>query len=643
MAVAHVMHRSGSRRRQRHGEGSLPLAWLVVAVFSACIGYLTWWQMDRSGLRELSAAGVRKVDLYYAELDSELRKFEYLPSILHLDPEVRELLLTLDTALGERVSQKLHWINHQAQATAITLLTTQGVVVATSLQPEGAASAPVAPSMENLSYRPAFQDALHKGKGRFYAVDSVRGVPGYSFAHEIVDNGRTIGVGMLDAHLDAIERNWWPGTDRALAYDENGVVVLSSTREWRYRSMDPLSDDTRERLRRTRQFSGREIVPLGLRDVASLEDGGRLVRVFVPTERGDQERLFVMRSLTMPRTGWTVALLTDTQAVREGALQAGVAAGLGVALLGALALYWRVQRVALAEKAAARELLERANAELEQRVEARTAALNELNQELRFEVNERRLAEQRLLSTQDELVQAGKLATLGQMAAGLAHELNQPLHALRTRATNAQQLMQMGRPDDAKRNIGNVIELADRMGRMTSQLRSFARRAPVTVEVVPLQRSVDVVLDLLRDRLERQDITLQLQLEPDLRVRAEPNQLEQVLINLVANAIDAVVGRPVRCIIVAAHGDGKQAVVQVTDTGAGLTPEVQARLFEPFFTTKPTGEGLGLGLVISVSMLQHQGSDLVARNVPGAGAQFEFTLEQVPPDEHVRQSQASVH
>lgn len=626
MAAARLTHNGGQRRRQRHD--SLPLAWLMVAVASACVGHFMWWHVDRAGLRELSAAAVRKVDLYYAELDSELRKLEYLPGLLYLDPEVRELLRAPDPVLGERVSRKLRWISRQAQATDITLLTPQGTVVASS---RGAAW-PSDPAVENLAYRPAFQDALHRGQGRFFAVDGSRGVPGYSFAQEIVDEGRTLGIGMLDAHLDGIERNWWPGTDRALAYDENGVVVLSSTREWRYRAMYPLPAGTREHLLRTRQFSGRDIVPLGLSDVASFEDGGRLVRVAVRTERGEQQRLFVMRSLTMPRTGWTVALLSDTQAVRDAALQAGVAAGLGVALLGVMALYWRVQRVALAEKAAARELLERANLELEARVEARTAALNELNQELRFEVNERRLAQERLLRTRDELVQAGKLATLGQMAAGLAHELNQPLHALRTRATNARQLLERGRYGDADRNVGHVVELADRMGRMTSQLRSFARRSPAAVEAVLLRRCADVALDLLRDRLERHGVAWAVSIDPELRVRAEADQLEQVFINLVANAIDAVVPCAVRRIDIAAQPSEGRAVVQVTDTGPGLSPEVQARLFEPFFTTKPAGEGLGLGLVISVSMLRHQGSDLVARNVPGAGAQFEFTLEQVSCD-----------
>lgn len=630
MAAARLTHNGGRRRRQRHD--SLPLAWLMVAVASACVGHLAWWHVDRSGLRELSAAAVRKVDLYYAELDSELRKLEYLPGLLYLDPEVRELLRAPDAVLGERVSSKLRWISRQAQATDITLLTPQGTAVASSR----AAAWPPDPAAENLAYRPAFQDALHRGQGRFFAADGSQGVPGYSFAQEIVDEGRTLGVGMLDAHLDGIERNWWPGTDRALAYDENGVVVLSSTREWRYRSMYPLPVDTQEHLLRTRQFSGRDIVPLGLSDVASFEDGGRLVRVAVRTERGEQERLFVMRSLTMPRTGWTVALLSDTQAVRDAALQAGVAAGLGVALLGVLALYWRVQRVALAEKAAARELLERANLELEARVEARTAALNELNQELRFEVNERRLAQERLLRTRDELVQAGKLATLGQMAAGLAHELNQPLHALRTRATNARQLLERGRYGDADRNVGHVVELADRMGRMTSQLRSFARRSPSATGAVLLRRCVDVALDLLRDRLEHHGVACEVAIDPELRVRAEPDQLEQVFINLVANAIDAVVPCAVRRIAIAGRARDGRAIVQVTDTGPGLSPEVQARLFEPFFTTKPAGEGLGLGLVISISMLRHQGSDLVARNAPGAGAQFEFTLEQVRADEHVR-------
>jgi C4-dicarboxylate-specific signal transduction histidine kinase len=497
--------------RLRPAHYGAPLAWLLVAVVSACVGRLTWGLVEHSGLRELSAAAQRKVDLYYSELEGRLGKFEYLPGLLRLDPEVRELLQTLDPHLAARVSQRLAWVNEQAQATAITLLTTQGAVAASS-HPEDAP--------RNRAFHPVFQEALHKGQGRYHAVDSVLGMPGYAFAHEIVEDGRVIGVCMVEADLGVVERNWWPGTDRALAYDEHGIVILSSTREWRYRSLAPLSEVTRERLRHTRQFSDREILPLGLEQVEAFDNGGRLVRLPVVSGRGEQRQSFVMHSLTMPRTGWTVVLLSDTQAVRGLARQAGMAAGLAAALLGALLLYWRVQRQVLVQKAAARELLERANAELEERVASRTAALAALNEELQREVQERRLAEQRLLSTQDELVQAGKLATLGQMAAGLAHELNQPLHALRTRASNASQLLALGRAEDAQRNIANVIELADRMGRTTAQLRSFAHRAVAGGQAVSLRRCVDLVLDLLRERIERHGVTVEVQVDAALRVRA---------------------------------------------------------------------------------------------------------------------------
>jgi len=586
--------------RDRWRRGWRTLAWLAIALLSAAAAALSHWLTQQAGYRELSRAGERKVELYYSGLESELRKFEYLPRLLTLDPDVVALLREPRPALVEQVNHKLQAINEQAQATALHLLTTQGLVLASSNWNDS-----ISPIGENLGFRPSFQDALHRGKGRFYASDSPRSEAGYQFAHEIAEGSRTLGVAMLVADLDAVEKNWWPGNERVAVFDHNGVVILSSTREWKYKALRALAPELLQQLKTSRQYSRHEIRPLALQTLLRLDDGGQLVRLPTPTEHGMRPLLFVSRSLTMPRTGWTVMVLSDTRPVQESAAYTALAVGLGTALVGVLLLLREVRRQAAAQQEAARAALERAYGQLEQRVQERTAEL---------------------LQTQDQLVQAGKLATLGQMAAGITHELNQPLHALRTHCSNALQFLERQKPEGAVRNMNAVIELSDRMARITAQLRNFARKEAAHTEAVPLRRVVENAAALLGERLQQQRVALWIELPAALLVRCDGHRLEQVFVNLLSNAIDAVRGSPAPRISVAADIQDDGVTVRVSDNGSGFRDEVLQRLFEPFFTTKPSGEGLGLGLVISASILRSFGSELQARNGAAGGAVFEFNL-----------------
>ncbi len=590
----------GLRFRDRWRRGWRTLAWLLIALVSAAAAGISHWLTREAGYRELSRAGERKVELYYSGLESELRKFEYLPRLLTLDPDVIALFRDPKPALVEQVDRKLQAINEQAQATAIHLLTTQGLVLASSNWNDS-----VSPIGENLGFRPSFQDALHRGKGRFYASDSPRSEAGYQFAHEITEGERTLGVAMLVADLDAVEKNWWPGNERVAVFDHNGVVILSSTREWKYKALQPLPAELRKQLESSRQYGRHDVKPLALRTVLRLDDGGQLVRLPTPTEHGMRSLLFVARSLTMPRTGWTVMVLSDTRSVQESAAYTALAFGLGTALIGVLLLLREVRRQAAAQQRVARAALERAYGELEQRVQERTAEL---------------------VQAQDQLVQAGKLATLGQMAAGITHELNQPLHALRTHSSNALQFLERGRPEGAVRNMNAVIELSDRMARITAQLRNFARKEAAHTAAVPLRRVVENAAALLGERLQQRGVALVIEVDDALLVRCDGHRLEQVFVNLLSNAVDAVREAPAPRVCVQAEVEDDAVAVRVRDNGSGFRDEVLQRLFEPFFTTKPSGEGLGLGLVISASIVRSFGGELRARNAPGGGALFEFNL-----------------
>jgi C4-dicarboxylate-specific signal transduction histidine kinase len=285
----------------------------------------------------------------------------------------------------------------------------------------------------------------------------------------------------------------------------------------------------------------------------------------------------------------------------------------------------------LRDRLAAREALQQAHDELERKVEERTADLSAANTRLQAEVAERTRAERTLRAAQDELVQAGKLAVIGQLAAGLAHELNQPLAALATLSGNARKFLARGDEESAGSNLERIGELVKRMGRLTGQLKSYARKSSGKPQAVPVRQAVDNALFLLEQRLKRAGATVQLDLPNEsLTAWCDANRLEQVLVNLAGNALDAMDGLPAPALEISARRDGERIVVAVRDHGPGLSDEARGRLFEPFFTTKEAGSGLGLGLPISAGIVADFGGSLAGDNHPQGGAVFTLEIPAAP-------------
>jgi len=330
----------------------------------------------------------------------------------------------------------------------------------------------------------------------------------------------------------------------------------------------------------------------------------------------------------LPGTDWQLTLLTNTSQARLAALNSAALAGVLTAFILLLGAAWNVRRRIIGERLAARAALEAANSELERKVAERTADLSSTNQRLQAEVAERIRTEAVLRQAQDGLLQAGKLAAVGQMSTGIAHELNQPLAALRTISGNTGKFLERGDYDTARANLRTIIGLVERMGRITGALKSFARKSNGTRQA-ELAQAVDNALFLLDTRIAAVHPSLHREVEPGLLVACDPNRLEQVLVNLVGNALDAVTGREQPMISLHAHVTGGMAHLTVRDNGPGLSEEAFSRLFEPFFTTKPAGEGLGLGLTLSAGILNENGGSLSASNHPDGGACFTLVLPLV--------------
>ena len=251
-----------------------------------------------------------------------------------------------------------------------------------------------------------------------------------------------------------------------------------------------------------------------------------------------------------------------------------------------------------------------------------------LNRRLSSEIAARKRVETNLKEAEQSLEQASKLAALGQMSAAVSHELNQPLAAMKTYLAGARLLLTRRRPDEALSSFQRIDDLIDRMGGITRQLKSYARKGDVDIEPVDLRDSVRAALAMMAPQLGKMAVQIQTTLpsEPAV-VMADPLRIEQIIVNLLRNALDAVRGRDdqrINILLVA----GETILLSVEDNGPGLAePD---KLFEPFYTTKKPGEGLGLGLAISAGFAAELGGRLVARNAPDGGAVFELDAAAQP-------------
>ncbi len=545
----------------------LPAAAIIVAAY--VLGAY------RAGNEQL-AQGQRQLQLMAPELQSVLERFETLPFVLAQQPDLTNALAhPKDPDAIARLNETLQTIQQQAKVGALYLMDRNGLTLGASNwdQPLGFAG-------KNFSYRPYFQAALRGNAGRFYGIGTSTSEAGYFIAQPVHRHGEIAGVIAVKISLAELERNWNSSEDPILLADRHGVIFLSNRPNWRYHSLEPLPPDALAELASTQQYIGREVTPLARN----------------PGPRVTQE---------VGRLGWQLMIFPSQLRVVRSGINWALATALLLACGGVS--YW-----AMHQRRRRREERLAFDRELESRIAQRTQQLSETNRILR--------------TTQNELVQAGKLAMLGQMAAGMTHELNQPLAAIRAFADNARTFLERGQPEQAANNLGHIGDASARMGAIISQLKGFARKDE-TVGPVDFGRAVRSSAFLLESESKRRNVAVEIDTGTEqLTVAGDTVRIEQVLINLLRNALDAVEGTPQPRVSIVLSREGTDGVARISDSGPGIPQEVAVHLFEPFFTTKPAGQGLGLGLAISSSIVQAMNGRLTARNLDGGGAQFELRL-----------------
>ena len=605
--------------QRTHGKGDLvlPLA-LAIFVFGAGVT-ATWIWAGQIFSDELRQRAKGTMELYVAGLEGVLQKHQSIPEVLAKRPEVIALFgHANDPEVVAHANALTEQVARATEAEDIYFMAPDGNTFAAS---NWSSERPFVG--QNFSYRPYFQDAMKGQSGSFSALGTTSGKRGHYFAHPVARSDEIIGAVVVKIGFEDLEKTWASGADDVIVADRNGVVFISNRPEWRLKTLAPLDRDALAEIERTRQYDSADLAPLAVqREVAG--DKAPSVLTINGSTSSESPVTYLTEATDMPETGWTVMVLADVASAQARTNTAvGLAALTGLLTLSiAAVLYQRRRRLI------ERIELERAAAEvLESRVRERTAELVSANQRLEQEIAERRQAESDLRLAHDELIQAGKLAALGQMSAALSHEFNQPLAAIRSYADNAETLIDRGKIKDARANQRLIRELTEKMAQISRHLTTFARKPGSRLEAVSVAVVIDEALDFLAGRFEAADAQATKNLpDREVLVLAGPVRLQQVLLNLLINALDAMTDQAAPRVEISLIVDGEHMRLQVRDHGPGIAAKDLPHIFDPFFTTKDVGQGLGLGLSISYNIVKDFNGSLSAANHSDGGALFTIEL-----------------
>ncbi len=560
---------------------------------------------EQWALTELRETGAARVALYAATLRDNLEKFRPIPYILARDPRVRALLQGESSPL--RLNPHLEDFAGSAGALFFLLDQRGDTVAASNWRTEQSLIG------SNFAFRPYFLDAREGRPGSYYAVGLKTGQPGFFLSYPVLAAGRLLGVVVIKVDLAELELSWRESGETVIVSDAYGVLFLSSRPEWKYHSLRPLPQQTADWLREV-QYLGHPLTLLRAERQAGGEDNVLHL----------DQRSFLEQSRQLLEYGWRIHYLSDLQPVRTAfRLALAVAAVLTASLLLTL-LFLRERRQKLHSRREAEE----------------ARAIRELNERLQEEIDQHRRTETTLRHTQEELIQAGKLAALGRMSAAIAHELNQPVAAIRTFLASCRLLLARGRMDQVGANLELIDGLAERMGGITGQLKTFARKSRGRREPQDLVTVLSRVLSCLAPQLTAQGVSLYQDLPPagTAVVAGDGPQLEQVLNNVLQNALDAMAGCHDPALSLHLSATDGEAVLLCRDSGPGIAAEALDALFEPFVTTKEIGRGLGLGLSITYGIVREMDGTIRGQNHPDGGAVFTLRLPLATPLPQARSS-----
>lgn len=539
-----------------------------------------------------------------------------LPLVLADDAAIRGALLSPDRPSLDRINRKLEALATSAEAAVIYLIDRSGVAVAASNWQE-----PTSFVGNDYAFRDYFRLAVRDGMAEHFAMGTVSNRPGLYISRRVDGPGGPLGVIVAKLEFDGVEADWQASGKPAYVTDRRGIVLITSLPSWRFMTTKPIAEDRLAPIRESLQFGDAPLLPLPFRKIEARPDGSSTLDALLP---GDSTAAFLRVETMVPSTNWRLEQLSPLKApLAAGAREAQLLTLAALVPLLALAALLLRRRQVVAMRSAEERLARNA---LEASVEERTRDLRMARDRLETEIADHRQTTEKLQAVQQDLVQANRLAILGQVAAGVAHEINQPVATIRAYADNARTFLHRGQTVTAAENMESIAELTERVGAITDELRRFARKGHFAAGPTAMKEVVEGALMLLRSRFAGRMDAIRLDLPPDgLQALGNRIRLEQVLINLLQNALEAIGDSEDGAIQVRCEEAAGGIALTVADNGPGIAADVREELFTPFNTSKE--DGLGLGLAISKEIVSDYGGTIEVESGP-SGTTFAVNLKK---------------
>jgi len=562
--------------------------------------------IGQSSVEKLTQNSQLQLEQFIGNLEARLNRFQDIPQLIAKNHQLINLLdHSKEPSQQLQVNQFLEEVNQVIGASDTYLMDVNGLTIAASnWQKERPFIG------KNFSFRPYFIDAIKGSLGRYFALGTTSGKRGYYFSYPVLSQGEIKGVIVVKMNLSNIEQLWAQRDIKFMVTDRYGVVLITTESEWLYKSLLPLDSSIKHQLLASKQYGKKNIEPLDYKILDTQNDNHQTV-VFAK----DKNNRYLMINQNMPQTLWSVKVFAPLTKVALEQKNALIILLLMSAILFLMLYLARQKQMRRAEKAHDQLI---AQQQLKHEVNVRTADLSR-------EIEEHKQTELLLKETQKELIQTAKLAVLGEMSASISHELNNPLAAIRSYTDNARKFMVLNKTQQVDDNLNRISGLTERMGKISSQLKLFARKSSGVLDEVSVKMVIYSAIDISSPQFKAFNIKINTDdLEDDLLVKANNIQLEQVLINLLNNAMFAIGDKPNGLITVISEIKQNEIMIHIDDNGPGIDEKDKVKIFDPFFTTKKSG--MGLGLSISARIIEAFGGQLSVSNRHPEGARFTLTL-----------------
>ncbi len=616
---------------------SLQKQQLLIALVFAGVLLVVVWQTAAltraSAIEEMRHASANKLTLFISNLTSELEKYEFLPQILARDERILQLLRDpADAAYTALVNRYLENVNKIAGASDTYVINKDGLTLVAS---NWNSQTPFVG--QNFSFRPYFQAAMRGEVGRYYALGATSNKRGYYYASPVKSGNEILGAAVVKVSPESVEAAWQSAPEKVIVTDYNGVVFITNNPSWKFKTLHPLSDKVLRQIKQSRQYSDAVMSPLPIIKERLYASGVSLLTLRESiNDTSEKEEIYLTQSREIPSHKWLVHLLADTRTVDARVAHSIGYAAVSVITMFLVLLYVLQRRRNLSQRLQHQKQIEEtllnAQQDLGVQVKQRTVELLKTNEQLDNKIKEQEKTEQELRKAQEDLLQSAKLAVVGQMSAGITHELNQPLTAIQTYVGTAQQLLKHQHYDELAENLANVLLLTDRMAGFTSQLKTFSRKSTQNISTVSLNQTINDALLLIKHTHNEDIDVIESMPEREIFVLADVIRLEQVFVNIFKNAVDAMKDCSKFELTISMRTLGDSVSVRIGDSGSGIPKENLDKLFDPFFTSKEVGAGLGLGLSISREIVNEFAGSITASNQEHGGALFTVTFPTVAAD-----------